>query len=237
MKVIGIGDVHGYKTWIQILNETDADKYIFIGDYFDNYGYTGYIEQIENFRDILEYKKANMDKVFVLLGNHDFHYLKTSTKRYTGYQIPLGISVLQDLLDSAIKQNLIQICHVHDNVLFSHAGVTKTWCEDTNIDMENLEQSINDFLKYRPNVFEFISGGNPYGDDVYQSPIWVRPQSLLENMVEGYTHVVGHTQKDKMYIFKDLCLIDTLGTSGEYLEINDGVFTAKTNKKTRWKIK
>jgi hypothetical protein len=61
-----------------------------------------------------------------------------------------------------------------------------------------------------------------YGDDIIQGPLWVRPQSLLEDGL-NYIHIVGHTQKRNITSVLDennygYILVDTLG-GGEYLEI------------------
>ena len=41
MKYILIGDIHGRTQWKKIVEkEKDADKFIFLGDYFDPYDWT-----------------------------------------------------------------------------------------------------------------------------------------------------------------------------------------------------
>jgi hypothetical protein len=88
-------------------------------------------------------------------------------------------------------------------------------------------QQINDYLKFQPKVFGFAMGANfdQTGDDVTQGPIWVRPYSLANDMVEEITCVVGHTTVRKLGIVETtpIILIDCLGTTGEYLIIEDGV--------------
>ena len=64
------------------------------------------------------------------------------------------------------------------------------------------------------------------GDDITQSPIWVRPHSLAIDMVDGIRCVVGHTQVKQLGLnekFPNLILIDCLGFTDEYLVITDGV--------------
>ncbi len=232
MKIIALGDIHGRSIWKEIVSkEADADKIIFMGDYFDsrNGGYSGN-KQIENFKDILEYKRANADKVILLTGNHDFHYIKGIHESYSGYQAAYAIDI-GDVIQMALNEELVQMCHIHDNYFFSHAGLTKTWAESIlgsqTPNKEILEQSINDMFKYQPNNFKFTMGDkwSNTGNDITQTPIWVRPESLLKNMVEGYTYIVGHTtvnhiDDENKY---NLILIDSLGTSQEYLVIQDGV--------------
>lgn len=125
------------------------------------------------------------------------------------------------------------MCCINDKYLFSHAGVTKTWCTNNEVDLNNLEQSINDLFKFKPNSFKFTMGDNfdNSGDDICQTPVWVRPMSLMKDKLDGFTFVVGHTTVKQIDVSKaseyNLIMIDALGTSGEYLEIIDGVPKAK----------
>ncbi len=226
MKEIAIGDIHGHRGWEKIVKENkDADMICILADYFDSYDISAHTQK-ENFKKIVDYKRKNMDRCKLFIGNHDFCYLRTSHIKYAGYQKYQRIDI-GELLHNAINEGLMQMCYVSENRLYSHAGVTKQWCMDNNIDMDNIEQSINDLFIYKPNSFEIVSGGNNEGDEWYNSPIWVRPRSLKENRVDGYIHIVGHTVQDNIIINDDTVFIDTLGTSGEYLQVLDGVISAK----------
>lgn len=107
--------------------------------------------------------------------------------------------------------------------LFSHAGVTKTWLKKNVHPDQSLEVGINELLYTSPEAFAFTIGENssPFGDDITQSPIWVRPTSLLRDRISGYIQVVGHTIQDRIIPSDDVVFIDTLGTSGEYLILRD----------------
>lgn len=218
MRIIALGDTHGRTDWKQITATEQFDKVVFIGDYFDTHEDISPDQQKDNFQDIIAFKKANMEKVVLLFGNHDYHYLRTVNETYSGYQ-PYQKADIQEMLHAAIDSELLQMCFVWENMLFSHAGVTQTWSNKNLPQQEGIEQSINDLFKYQPNAFRFTRGKNqsPYGDDVEQSPIWVRPKSLLSDRLKGFIQVVGHTTQDKLHITDDVILIDTLGTSGEYL--------------------
>jgi len=226
MKIIALGDTHGRDTWKKITAGNDFDKIVFIGDYFDTHEAILPQRQMENFRDLVTYKRAYTDKVILLFGNHDYHYLRTADEQYSGFQY-LHQTGIQELLHEAIDEELLQMCFVSGKILFVHAGITKTWCEANNIDVKNIEQSVNDLFKYKPGSFRFTPGRNfsPYGDDICQSPVWVRPGSLLKDRVDNYIQVVGHTPQDKLVITDDVILIDTLGTSGQYLQIVDGIIS------------
>ena len=72
--ILVCGDIHGRRFWKKPCeNIEDYDKVIFLGDYLDPYDFEGItvIDAIKNFEEIIEFKKNNVDKVILLLGNHD----------------------------------------------------------------------------------------------------------------------------------------------------------------------
>ena len=219
MKIIALGDTHGRDIWKQIVKvEEDFDKFIFIGDYFDTREGIDASTQIQNFKEILEFKKANPDKVFLLIGNHDFHYLKGCGETYSGYQQYAAMDI-NEVLQPAVTSGHMQICHVFDEYIFSHAGLT-----NNDIDLYNIEESVNVRFMKNMESFKFEYGENldRSGDDVTQSPLWVRIPSLFRDMVKGFTYIVGHTTVKEMHMASNIVAIDCLGTSNEYLVIQDG---------------
>ena len=166
----------------------------------------------------------------MLFGNHDFHYLEGIEEQYSGWQMWSSMDI-RIMLGEALKEGLIKMCHIEDNYLFSHAGITKTWCKGNLPDNSKrglsvvLEKQINQLFKYRPKHFGFVSKGDIYGDHPAHSPIWVRPRSLKDDRLDHFVQIVGHTTQDciKLNLDEDenVILIDTLGTSREYLIIED----------------
>jgi hypothetical protein len=229
-RIIVIGDIHGRDIWKQIVSveNLDNDKWVFIGDYFDSREGIDVSTQIQNFKEILEFKKANPDKVILLIGNHDFHYLKGCGETYSGYQHYAAMDI-NEVLQPALTSGYLQVCHVYDEYIFSHAGLTKTWCENNEIDLYNIEESVNVRFMKNMEAFRFEYGDNldRSGDDVTQSPIWVRIPSLLRDKVEGFTYVVGHTTIKEMYMGGGIIAIDCLSTSKEYLVIQNGEALAR----------
>jgi hypothetical protein len=229
MRIIALGDTHGRVLWKEIVKkEKDADKIVFIGDYFDTHYDISVNQQIDNFKEILEFKKNNMDQVILILGNHDFHYLNEAQEKYSGFQAFRYIDI-NEVLQPAVKSGLVQMCFVYDKYVFTHAGVTKTWCLVNNIRTNHLEEDINNKIHEDAFAFRFTMGHNysQTGNDVTQSPIWVRIPSLFEDHLVDTKYVVGHTTQETLVITDGIIAIDTIGTSGEYLEINDLVPTAK----------
>jgi hypothetical protein len=220
MKILAIGDIHGRDVWKKIIQGQEFDKVIFIGDYFDSFDIP-YPQQFINFAEILEFKKANIDKVVLLIGNHDYHYI-VEDQRYSGYQSQHADEI-HFALKSSLEKGLMQICTVDDGFLFSHAGVTKTWAKNAYIDLNRLEGSINKCFILTPQLFKFMDyqGADNSGDNIYQSPIWVRPLSLEADKIDEYKQVVGHTQVRNIVGTKDFFFIDALDSS-QWLEIKDG---------------
>ena len=80
-RIFIIPDVHGRQFWREIRGITlqEFDKVIFLGDYGDPYPDEGISHQdaLTELAQIIEFKKENMDKVVLLLGNHDLHYINS----------------------------------------------------------------------------------------------------------------------------------------------------------------
>jgi predicted MPP superfamily phosphohydrolase len=164
MKIIAIGDIHGRSFWKDLTKEP-TDQLVFIGDYFDAYDiWITPEEEIANFKDIVTLKRDNPDTVTLLIGNHDYHYLNGVNQHYSRFNdaaAPAIREVLEDALD------VMQICYVYNDVVFNHAGLTKTWCHNNNIDLNNLETSVNQKFTKDKRAFGFVRGiGDDDGSDV-----------------------------------------------------------------------
>ena len=229
MKTLIIGDIHGRDTWEKILQKnTDAKRVIFIGDYFDNH-LIPYTKQIENFNKIVQFKAQHIIEVIMLIGNHDHHYfpdvIKDNMAKYASAESQSVITTI-----SAARHNL-QMAFQMGNILFTHAGVGKTFLDREigpgSWNVDNLANDINALFRVNPKAFKF-KGFNPTGEDIGQTPIWIRPTSLMLDAISlknKIIQVVGHTPMetiptpDKMgsgrYYF-----IDTLGSSCEYLIVD-----------------
>ena len=234
MKSVIIGDIHGRILWEKIVEkENDADRFIFVGDYFDTHESIRIIVQLHNFIRLIEFKNNSKADVIMLIGNHDFHYMPFANETYSGHQRGHHHTI-QSLLMEHINE--LSMCHKMDKYLFSHAGVSYNWLKywlDKNkikIRFNDIDVLVNDLFINCPRAFKF-SGWDPYGDSVESSPIWIRPKSLQESnydtLRKEFIQVVGHTQQKKIDIKGQTTggryyYIDTLGESREYLIIEDG---------------
>lgn len=220
MKIIAIGDIHGRTSWTHVYDEdlNSIDRIIFIGDYFDTHHDITQEEQIINFKNIIEFKKEYPDKVVLLIGNHDFHYMGDFSMTYSGFDATRAFDI-RELLNSALKEGLIQASHFEKTdaigVLFTHAGVTETWANNNieNWEIESISDKINDLFLYQPKRFEFTPGDHydPYGNEACQTPIWVRPESLImDGLSDEILQVVGHTQQREISVRGKYIFIDAL---------------------------
>ena len=240
MKTLLLGDIHGRNLWRDIIKVESPDRVVFIGDYFDSFDIKG-VEQIQNFKDIIEFKESTNIEVVMLIGNHDHHYLSNET--YSGFQPALKWDI-QDLLTTNMHH--LQIAYQFDDILCSHAGFSPTWLDDIfgwdGWTKSNFVELTNELYKNRLHAFNFShTGYDPYGNHPSQGPMWIRPAALMSSnkgdngLKKKFIQVVGHTQVKN--IFDSLTaskksmggrylLIDALETRG-YVVYENGEFTPK----------
>jgi len=238
MKTVIIGDIHGRNIWKDIVSKESYDRVIFVGDYFDSFDIPG-LDQIHNFNEICNFAKSSEKEVVLLVGNHDLHYMNIGQK-YSGFQPGFQFDISSILSENS---DLLQMIYRFDDVLVSHAGVSPVWMDENFGDswsFDNMTDKINDLFKFRPRSFRF-SGWDPYGDDPSQSPVWIRPSSLLKsntrnsNLIKDHLiQIFGHTQMSQEQIQnRDKWLgprffaVDTLEI-GYYLVYQDQNFTYNT---------
>ena len=197
-KIVVIGDIHGRAVWKKIVNDNaDADKFIFLGDYFDSHEKRYHTERQKfNFNEIISLQETlGEDKVILLLGNHDYHYI-SSREKYSGYDYFLAFDI-KDRLTELYNSGKIKVLHIEDNLLFSHAGVTKTWLNKVAGVNELNDCNKPETFNHRTLEWNTIAGYDSYGDTKSNSPIWVRPASLISDKLDGYIQIVGHTTVDE----------------------------------------
>jgi len=245
MKTIVLGDIHGRSNWKLAVHQNNPDRVIFIGDYFDSFNIKGE-EQLNNFLDIIEYKKSSGKEVIMLIGNHDHHYFpEVGDTGTSGYQ-PMFSYQISPVLDA--NREHLQMAYQMDEFLFSHAGISSMFLDSVfgkdGWKLETIVDQVNELFKYKPLTFSFGAAiqdntrfSDPYGDNVEQSPIWIRPKSLMKanynTLRKKVIQVVGHTAQRQIDIHGKTTggryfFIDTLETSGEYLIIDDNVVMTNT---------
>ena len=247
-KILVIPDIHGRLFWKEAVEKykDEVDRIIFLGDYLDRYENEDISrkQEKENFKEILDFKLENKDKVVLLLGNHDLHYTERSFPRSTRYSSSNAYSYREMFLS---HMSLFKLAHEETiggkKFLFTHAGVMNSWVE-RNKDIigeptvENLNKlldtlagvrALSDISRYRTWLGE-KSGSILWSDVREKLDIDILSSEITPNedsIVEGYDYqVFGHTQLSKDPIINDkwACLdcrrAFIINDNGEIKEIN-----------------
>ena len=189
MKILINPDIHGRVFWKYSIEHKDVfDKIIFLGDYLDAYSPDLLLKEEDNFKEIIQFKKDNPDKVILLLGNHDCHYINSKilhSSRYNLFKANIYHKLFNDNLD------LFQLIYIYDKYLFSHAGVYQKWMDLNKLTLKDLLDCDLDKLSKSLNWIDYFRGG--FYD--VGSCIWADIRdSGTEKLLKGYYHIFGHTQ-------------------------------------------
>jgi hypothetical protein len=196
---------------------------------------------MHNFKEIVEFKQTIGEEVIMLIGNHDYHYFpEINDSSTSGYQTRMAM-VIKQLIGE--NREHLQVAHKMGEFVFSHAGISSEWLDDTVVDWteENMVDKINELFKYTPLSLDYRSyrmlnsteviGSGGYGNESYQGPMWIRPKALMsvnkDTLRKKIIQVVGHTYQNEIdkqgkatggrYYF-----VDVQETSQEYMIITDG---------------
>ena len=189
MKILINPDIHGRVFWkYSIEHKDEFDKIIFLGDYLDAYSPDLLVNEKDNFKEIIQFKKDNPDKVILLLGNHDCHYINSKilhSSRYNPFKASIYHKLFNDNLD------LFQLVYIYNKYLFSHAGVYQKWMDLNKLTLKDLLDCDLDKLSKSLNWIDYFRGG--FYD--VGSCIWADIRdSGTEKLLKGYYHIFGHTQ-------------------------------------------
>lgn len=228
-KILIIPDVHGRDFWKEpvkkVLEDTNA-HIILLGDYTDGYptewGFNfDYLQHtIDNFKEIIEMKKQNSDRITLLLGNHD-----------CGYAIGDNVcssrmdKIHQSELEELFRENreLFQIAEECDiagkHFIFSHAGILKGWVrsvwgeEVDSPDFKVVDRLNNAWLVDDWSILNYLGDYDTYrGWDGFQygSPVWSDIRSWIRVTPEetyGF-NIVGHTQLERQVVLDQIADLD-----------------------------
>lgn len=222
MNVLVLPDIHSRVFWREAINKysKDVDKVIFLGDYIDPYydelkGNPDSMEcddfydvdsNLMMLDDIVSLKKKEPLKYILLTGNHTDSYIwsdfsaakRTDEQNWNTYH-------------KFFTKNLIyfNLVYVIDNVIFSHAGITKEWLSYINLLPDDIMTAAKtlmdtDLSDFNPNIISTIGwfrGGYGAGScewaDIREHIEKVIDPILNEFIGKGYDgvfQVFGHTQ-------------------------------------------
>jgi Calcineurin-like phosphoesterase len=205
MKTLSIGDLHGRDIWKSIVNNNidKVDKIVFIGDYCDSFSHTDE-HVLNNLKDIITLKLSHMDKVVLLLGNHDVPYLFYEPEySCSGFRRFMFITLNTLFLSN---QNLFQIVYQYKNVLWSHAGISNRWWKAVkdNLGIGKDYKLLNDCFfgsaKFRKDIMNVGRYKGGYGDG---GPLWCDKEEIMgQPRFDPYIHqIVGHTKQNEIITY------------------------------------
>ena len=162
-----IPDIHGRLFWISATKKYPDLPVIFLGDYLDPYTYYEEIlpsEALANFKEILDFKKANMERVTLLFGNHDIHYFDkdmNSSRKDKGRYEEIHQIFSENL---SLFKLAMTVKTEGKDFLFTHAGVDLGWLRyrmpKVNVnDVHDICKSLNDKLVTEDSLFDFVFTG------------------------------------------------------------------------------
>lgn len=192
-RIIAIGDIHGSRKWRDIVSKNSEYTVIFLGDYLDPYEKTYSCDKIlDNLYDIIEFKQNNNERVFLLLGNHDLHYINNNAAICTRFDIRL-IERAGTLFIDNLK--LFQYAYQTDNIIFTHAGISHQWfIKDFKGNLSNnIAMQLNNPSKEQIKALYHV-GESRGGDKDMQGGIFWADRSELTDPLHGFIQIVGHNQ-------------------------------------------
>lgn len=204
IKLIILPDLHGREFWRGAVKGMDGNTHVvFLGDYLDPYedDWIYWSDAFQGFKDVIAFKEAHPERVTLLLGNHDLHYLFPSLRgsRYNVYQagkIRRTLEAHQDCFQMAVE-----FCIGGKRYLFSHAGVHPDWARRYSALFGPLEKvSADTFngLMFTPEFVDALSdvSWRRGGSDPTGSMIWadIYEFGLSVPLAPDLVQICGHTR-------------------------------------------
>lgn len=195
IKTITIGDIHGKNIW-NTINPLLYDKIIFIGDYVDSF-HDKDNQIITNFKNIIQFKLDNFDKVVLLLGNHDLQYYfrYEDLRKFSCSGLRINIwSTLHHIY--AQNKHLFSVAFQYKKYLWTHAGISKQLIQLTDkLPKDKLQwaDNLNKLFKQADDSL-FIVGKLRGGEYPVGSIFWADKQDTENSFISGLHQIVGHSK-------------------------------------------
>jgi hypothetical protein len=201
-KILTIPDLHGKTNWKSVFDPY-FDHIVFLGDYFDAFDDENKTntDMIDNILRIIELKKNYPDKVILLWGNHELHYLFTPTEYQTsGFRMGL-YPVLHQLLNR--DKNLFQYAFQIKNYIWTHAGIHIGWWNFRfkGDNEKNISDQLNEtFLQKKQGIHDpkvetlMDCGIKRWGSEKVGGPLWADKTEMWLKGIPGYNQIVGHSK-------------------------------------------
>jgi hypothetical protein len=231
MKTISIGDTHGKAiadVVLKIINE--HDKFIFMGDYVDSPVIDNLFMK-KNLSDIITLKKKYLEKIVLLWGNHDIHYLLGEGHFCTGYR-PGMKQDFYDIFHS--NAGLFQLSFQTGDYLWTHAGISRWWYEFRFLPFAEKQKEGASFSEFLNIAFDkqykalFDVGYSRDGHAETGGPLWCDIEELEDDPWAVLNQIVGHNRVDQFERIKknniEIVFIDILHNADK---VNESSFLYK----------
>jgi len=217
MKTVSVGDTHGTAVADVVLKIIDNhDKFIFAGDYVDSFDVDN-ISMKKNLLDLIGLKITHPDKIVLLWGNHDIHYLLGSDYYSSGYRPEMKKDFHEIFLSNS---NLFHLSYQVNDCLWTHAGINSRWFEDRFRPFAEEHRGASSFAELLNYAFEkrypalFDVGYTRGGRYETGGPLWCDKSELTANPIQGLHQIVGHNRVKQIQRInkydKEIALIDIL---------------------------
>ena len=215
-QILVIPDVHGRSFWKNAVAQNTDIPIIFLGDYLDPYAHENISQEeaLANFKEIIAFKQANKDRVTLLIGNHEIHYIDTF------YKFGRKDTIRAEEIHKLILDNLSLFSiasHKEINgktLLFTHAGLVEPWWKkhfpNTPTDANSICDALNEKMKNMESFGTFIDNAIMDvtklrgGDAEAGSCLWadLDEHDDRPDYFHGIYQVFGHTQQKKKAVIK-----------------------------------
>lgn len=232
-KLLVIPDVHTHYAKVEriIGKYHNTHKFIFMGDYFDQFGDTP--ELNASTAHWLKVVMGSEPDWVYLYGNHDMIYHPHFSCMCSGFSHVKKKVINEEL--SIEDWNKLKYFHFENGHWFTHAGLSKYWFQhpmQEAINEENVQRIVDDAVIKLKSGDEsnavWAAGFSRGGNNVVGSLTWLdwRDMELIPNMKQ----VVGHTPIKKITTIADdimRCSVTNVDTSAgsvyfhELLEIDE----------------
>lgn len=221
--ILIIPDIHGRIFWEKPFEEyaDKVDKIIFLGDYFDPYSYEDIdkFDMYSNFVKIMRKYDKLPNKMILLLGNHDLHYITdkiSKSSRFNPFEKTAIYNLFKDDIDSF---QLAYECEIDEKkYMFTHAGINRIWwnlVRRINSDAPEIPTAEYINSKFKEMDDKFIRcldeiGHARGGYSLNGSLIWSDISEFLNNEhFDGIYQIFGHTQlKEKEFVTENFADLD-----------------------------
>lgn len=230
-KVLVVPDPH-LKTSViekglELADKLNCDTVVILGDYFDDWDapLSKYVEMRDYLKNLLKHRP----NVFPLIGNHELSYIGWPCSGYKAEAVHIVKPLIEDDYRFLLHIDI-------DGVLYTHAGVTRSWIRDNKIIQENTVRyhmgkvngaAITSEHLERLEKFDLYAQAGPArGGRMCPSPLWADLDELVVDPLGKFTQVVGHTPVNQIEKLGNCWFTDVYSNgnvSDEYLVVNEGI--------------